>query len=272
MMMNKHQQEKGEDMSDMTIAVPHEIGNLKTAEQFASMIPSWYERNGVEQPFTLTVFNSEEGWKEGRRGHIGASQVGTVLGLTDQWKTRRQLFDELTGKRIDEFKGNELTRFGQSAEPLIRALWAMEHPDWDVFDGTHMIFVSKAEPWRSCSLDFIAVHRTSGEIVIGEVKTGLYNSHWKGGQLPDNYLAQVCQQLDVTKFSGAVVVARLRLCGGGSATGGEGIDGTGRERAYYFDANDPAIQDNMRYVAAEVNDFWRGVCAGVFVPKINLAI
>ena len=268
MMRNNHQQEKGENMSDMTIDVPHEIGNLKTAAQFADYLERWWK--GGDAPYTVTVYEDEAQWKAGRRGHIGASQVGTVLGLTDQWKTRRQLFDELTGRRTDDFKGNELTVRGQTEEPLIRALWAVEHPDWDVYDGTHMVFVSKAEPWRSCSLDFIAVHRKTGDIVIGEIKTGTWNKHWSGGQLPDNYLAQITQQLDITKFDGAVVVARLLPPPSGN--GVTSPDDGGWDRSYYFSATNPMVKDNMRYVAKEVRDFWDCVTKGVYRPKINLAI
>lgn len=250
-----------------SIDIPHGIPNLHTAGEFVDYITNRYAEEGRQMMFHLCQYHSEAEWLEGRQGHIGASQVGTVLGLTDQWKTRRQLFEEMTGKRVNEFRGNEYTKRGQSEEPLIRALWAIEHPDYDVYDGTHLIFISATEPWRSCSLDFIAVRRATGEIVIGEIKTGVWSKHWAGGSLPDNYLAQISQQLDITQFDGAVVVARLL-----SAGGMEAADSSGSERAYYFGATNPAVRDNMRYVRNEVADFWRMVLKGQYQPKINLAI
>ena len=129
------------------VYIPHGIPNLHTADELVQYLNTATE----PLPFEMHLYDDEAKWLEGRQGRIGASQVGTVLGLTDQWKTRRQLFDEMTGRSVDEFKGNEYTKRGQSEEPLIRALWAIEHPGWDVYDGTHLLFVSKTEPWRSCS-------------------------------------------------------------------------------------------------------------------------
>ena len=245
------------------VYIPHGIPNLHTAGELAQYIDTATK----PLPFEMHLYDDEAGWLEGRRGRIGASQVGTVLGLTDQWKTRRQLFDEMTGRSVDEFKGNEYTQRGQSEEPLIRALWAIEHPDWDVYDGTHLLFVSKLEPWRSCSLDMVCVRRATGEFVIGEIKTGVWSKKGAGGGVPDGYLAQVSQQLDITKFDGAVIVARLQ-----SASGAEEPDTTSGERAYYFPADDAAVQDNMQYVRREVADFWDCVQKGVYKAKINLAI
>ena len=244
------------------ITIPHGIHNLHPAGAFVE----WAAKNIPDAPFDVHLYTTESDWLRGRRGRIGASQVGTILGLTDQWKTRRQLFDEMTGKAVDEFAGNEFTRRGQSEEPLIRALWAIEHPDWDVYDGTHLLFVSRAEPWRSCSLDMIAVGKT-GQVVIGEIKTGVWSRHWAGGELPDNYLAQISQQLDITQFDGAVVVARLISAGGMS-----GPDSSASERAYYFTATNPAVRDNMRYVRKEVRDFWDCVQSREYRAKINIAL
>ena len=245
------------------VYIPHGIQNLHTAGELVEYLNTAPK----PLPFEMHLYDDEAEWLDGRQGHIGASSVGTILGLTDQWKTRRQLFDEMTGKAVDEFAGNELTRRGQSEEPLIRALWAIEHPDWDVYDGTHLLFVSKAEPWRSCSLDMVCVRRSTGELVIGEVKTGVWTKKWTGGGVPDGYLAQVSQQLDITKFDGAVIVARLQ-----SASGAEEPDTTSGERAYYFSATNPAVMDNMRYVQKEVADFWDCVQKGVYKAKINLSI
>lgn len=245
------------------VYIPHGIPNLHTAGELMQYLNTATR----PLPFGMYLYDDEAGWLEGRRGRIGASQVGTVLGLTDQWKTRRQLFDEMTGRSVDEFKGNEYTKRGQSEEPLIRALWAIEHPNWDVYDGTHLLFVSKPEPWRSCSLDMVCVQRATGEFVIGEIKTGVWTKKWAGGGVPDGYLAQVSQQLDITKFDGAVIVSRLLSAGGMAEP-----DSFASERAYYFTATNPAVRDNMRYVRKEVRDFWECVQRREYRAKINIAL
>ena len=245
------------------VNIPHGIPNLHTAGELVQCLNTATK----PLPFDMHLYDDEAKWLEGRQGRIGASQVGTVLGLTDQWKTRRQLFDEMTGRSVDEFKGNEYTKRGQSEEPLIRALWAIEHPDWDVYDGTHLLFVSKLEPWRSCSLDMVCVWRATGAFVIGEIKTGVWTKKWAGGGVPDGYLAQVSQQLDITKLDGAVIVSRLLSAGGMAEP-----DSFASERAYYFAATNPAVMDNMRYVRKEVADFWDCVQRREYKAKINIAL
>jgi hypothetical protein len=113
----------------------------------------------------------------------------------------------------------------------------------------------------------VCVRRATGEFVIGEIKTGVLTKKWAGGGVPDGYLAQVSQQLDITKFDGAVVVSRLFSAGGMAEP-----DSFASERAYYFAATNPAVMDNMRYVQKEVADFWDCVQKGVYKAKINLAI
>lgn len=245
------------DGSPMKIEIPHGIENLYTAGQYVERTKPTAEQS----TFELTLHSGEAEWLKGRRGHIGASQAGTVLGLTDAWKTRRQLWEELTGRATDTFAGNEFTRRGQQEEPMIRALWAIEHPGFDVYDGTHLQFVSRAEPWRSCTLDMIICERATGRWYVGEVKTGIWHKAWSGGSIPDAYLAQISQQLDITGFDGAILIARLQ------PTSAE-LGSTATNREIYYSAED--MRGNMDFVRGEVNDFWQSVQKREYRPKINL--
>lgn len=241
------------------IFIPHGIANLHEAREFVEFA----DAHIANKPFEMRLCGSEADWLIIRRGHIGASQAGTVLGLTDAWKTRRQLWEEFTGRRVDTFEGNEYTRRGQQEEPLIRALWAIEHPDWDVYDGTFLHFRSRTEPWRSCSLDMIAVERATGRIIVGEIKTGVWHKAWSGDNIPDAYLAQVSQQVDITQFAGAVVIARLM-----PPTDFGAVEKGGAGRMLYYSREE--LAENMAYVRREVNDFWASIQEGKFRVKVSM--
>lgn len=241
------------------------INNLFPAGAFVDYART---RWGDSAPFSLEVYNSEAEWLKGREGRIGASSVGAVLGLTDQWQTRRELFDIMTGAKEKTFTGNEFTRRGKLSEPHIRALFAIDNPRMDIYDGTGMIFVSKADPWRSCSLDAIAVSRESEEVFVVEIKTGIWNRKWKGDSVPDAYVAQMAQQLEITSFRGAYLVARLQSPDDEIKFASR----AGMERVNFYDAEDDTMAANIAYVKKEVNEFWDSVQNGRFRTKINLAI
>ena len=246
------------------IIIPHGIANLHDAGALIDALDA-LKAAGRELPFTIERYADEEGWKAGRASHIGASEAATVMGLTEGWKTRRQLFDEKTGRAASEFKGNELTRFGQSCEPLIRAMWALEHPDFDCYDPTHLIFVSEARPWQSCSLDLVAVERATGRVFIVEIKTGVYSAKWSGEYCPDNYFIQLCHELDVTGFDGVSLVGRIRSLEMGFERNGWGKD-------YFFWATNPALIDQQARVREAEEKFADDIRRGVLRPTLNLCI
>lgn len=214
-------------------------------------------------PFTAVQCMNEDAWLAERK--FGASEAATILGLTDQWKTRRQLFDEKTGrvKKPEGGDDNPLFRFGHTAEPLIRQLYALEHPEYDVYDGTWIVFRSKAHPEMTASLDMVIKERATGKIYIGEIKTAIWTNKWKGEFCPDNYFAQLCHQLAVTGFDGAMLIARIR-------SSQMEIDRTANERTYFFTKDNPAVKDNVRFVTDKVTAFAQDCAAGKFSPALSI--
>lgn len=239
------------------IEIPHGIPNLHTAAELYEVLG-----DGIGLPFVIEKYDSEEAWKEGRRGRIGASEAASVLGIG--FKTRQELFDIKTGKREDSFKGNEQTRHGQSAEPLIRALWALEHPQYEVYDPTHLIFVNKQRPWQSCSLDMVIYNPNTQDWFIGEIKTGIYNSKWSGEYCPDAYFAQICHELEVTEdFEGVFLIGRVR----GNVMQ---IADHAWDKFYYFTSTNPAVMDERKRITKCEQKFADDMKRGVLSPVLNL--
>lgn len=218
------------------------------------------ERYGDSDYFTTELFDSREAWLEGRKGHLGASDAFKVLDT----ELRKELFDELTGKRPHDFAGNDLMRRGQAAEPKVRELIAIENPDWDIYDGGNLLFVSKRKPFISASLDCIAINRNTGEVADIELKECHWTAKWKGEYAPDNYFTQVCHQHYVTGFAFCVLHPRIYLTHENGFT-------TAFERSYEWDMTDPEIQSQVEELIATEEEFWQSVQTGKYKPRLNLA-
>lgn len=146
----------------------------------------------------------------GRTGEItvGGSDASVIEGVSS-FKTAKELLEELRGERLHDFEGNERTKRGQESEPHIRALFAIEHPEYEVADGTNIVFYSKKYPWASASLDSIVRETATGERGTHEIKSTAYSRAWKGEYAPDYYFLQVVHQMMVTGFEFGILHARV---------------------------------------------------------------
>lgn len=176
-------------------------------------------------------FSDKDAWLHGRVGSIGASEVPIILGIAPtSWGNARELWAEKTGRVPHNDIGNEDTRRGQMAEPHIRELFAIRHPDLKVYDGTNCIFRSRKYPWLSCSLDMIIVDG-KGDCYVGEIKAVRYTAHWKGDDYPMWYRYQCIAQLLVTGWKGAILIPNISYDFGGGRTWLDSVgESTVRER------------------------------------------
>lgn len=243
-----------------TIFLPHDIPNLKTAGELVAFLST-----RADLPFDVAAYDSQGEWLEARKSHIGASEASIVLGI-NSFKSREQLFNEKIGRSEDTFRGNEQTRIGQIAEPMIRAMWALEHPDYTVYDPTNLLFESRARPWQSCSLDMVVEHCSTGNIYIGEIKTGLATKHWKSRYCPDGYFAQICHELAVTGFDGAFLLGRIRPMMDMS------VDCFAYEKSFFYSADNPTLVSEQKKIIACEEKFAADLQSGVLRPALNLIV
>lgn len=201
----------------------------------------------------------KEGWTFCRKQFqtIGASDVPAAVGVSP-WKSRRELWEEMTGQRVNEFHGNEATDRGHASEPHIRALWAIEHPEFDVYDGTGIIFRSKRAPFMHASLDGIAVDRITGEIGTIEIKSYSYSRAWN--PVPEPIFLQVLAQSFVLGGDFAFVRGRLLF------QGGECV-----EREGFWNIGDEDIRERMLGLVDDLREFYASVEGGE-KPRPVLAI
>lgn len=228
---------------------------VRSAQEF-------YELVGGETEFaTLQMFGSKAEWLEGRKGHIGASDAWKILNT----ESRRELFEEMAGRRKHEdLSGVEIVQRGVYAEPHVRALIAIENPDWDVYDGSNLLFVSKRKPFMSASLDCIGVHRKTGEVCDWELKEAPWSNKWKGDFAPDGYFAQIMHQSYVTGIDLCALHPRIYLRRDGAFM-------TAFERSYEFDMTAPEVASQVKELVDEEQKFWDEFKRGEYKPRLNLA-
>lgn len=162
---------------------------------------------------TLTHFVSTEEWLKARKA-IGGSDAAALVGL-NPYKTNIELWQEKTGRRTAPDISNEaFVKFGHDAEPLLRELFALDHPQYEVGYVENNMFLNDKYPFAHASLDGWLTEKESGRKGILEIKTtnilqSMQKEKWND-RIPDNYYCQVLWYLMVTEFDFVVLKARLR--------------------------------------------------------------
>lgn len=134
--------------------------------------------------------------RKDRRGFIGSSEVGAVMGL-DPFKTPLRLFTEKAGIiEPDDLSDNEAVEWGQRLERVVSQKFSEKH-------GVKLIaykkrFVHPDYPYMSCELDNII----AGTEEMVEIKTASAYTikKWeRDDQIPAHYICQVMFALGLSK-------------------------------------------------------------------------
>lgn len=148
----------------------------------------------------IVLPETHEAWLKERKYGIGASDAAAVLGMS-KWKTNVELWAEKTGLRQPEdISGKPQVQYGHDAEPHLRALFALDHPELRVtYESPYKIIRSSKHPFIFCTpdgeLEEIATGRRGGlEIKTTEIQNPSQWAKWNG-RIPDEYYCQVCQQM-----------------------------------------------------------------------------
>lgn len=201
------------------------------------------------------VFDSRGDWLKARTGQIGGSDASACVGLNPH-KDNVQLWEEKMGL-IEAPDLSELpyVRYGIQAEPHLRAMFAMDFPDYQVIYDENNMFLNEEYPWMHASLDGELVDK-EGRRGILEIKTtsilqGGQTVQWKN-RVPDNYYCQILHYLAVTGYEFAVLKAYLRY------EWADGISATVRH--YFFERKD--LEEDIRYLAEAEKRLWDCIQSG----------
>ena len=137
----------------------------------------------VQHPYVL--YPSREAWMEHFRDGIGASEAAAVLGVSP-WKSNVALWEEKVGLTVPEDIGDKpYVRYGTEAEPLLRELFALDHPEYDMSFTPFLVYHHPDKPYITCTPDGELVERATGargglEIKTTEIMSALDWERWKG--------------------------------------------------------------------------------------------
>lgn len=205
-------------------------------------------------------------WLEARKRGIQASEAAAIIGLSP-YMTAYDLYKLKRGKAPDkDLSDNDRVRYGQAAEEHIRALFALDYPQYEITYRQYDIYRNDRIPFLGATLDgelFDIENLRSGVL---EIKTCLVSSaalaqEWQGDRIPDQYYVQILHQLAATGFEFAKLAALLRY----------EIDGEKFSRIIYRHYERRDLENDIAYLIAEEEKFWDNTQAGIAPPvKINL--
>ena len=214
----------------------------------------------------IETISDRAAWLEARKKGIQASEAAAIFGLSP-YMTAYDLYRLKRGKATDkDLSDNDRVAYGQAAEPLIRGIFALDFPQYEITYRQYDIYRNDRIPFIGATLDgelFDTENLRSG---ILEIKTCLISSatlsqEWQGDRIPDQYYVQIVHQLAATGFDFVKLAALLRY----------EIDGEKFSRIIYRHYERADLESDIAYLIAEEEKFWDNTQAGIAPPvKINL--
>ncbi len=163
------------------------------------------------------VLKSREEWLAKRQSFIGGSDVSSILGL-NPYMNNVELWEIKTGRHTKEdISDKPYVKYGIDAEPHIRAIYGLNHPEQTVFYEEHNIWLNDRYPYAHASLDGW-IEDIEGRKGVLEIKTttilrSMQKEDWgtvKEPKLPQSYYCQVLWYLMVTEFDFANLIALIK--------------------------------------------------------------
>ena len=137
-------------------------------------------------------------WHEARKGSLGGSQIGAVLGL-NPWESPYTAWLKVTGQIESKITPSMSMRLGTKLEAPILEIFEEEHDGKVYTTGTYR---HKVDTWKHANPDAI-YEAPDGSLTVVEVK---YSSdYWS--EPPRHYVAQVNWYMHILGLKRAVIVA-----------------------------------------------------------------
>lgn len=211
------------------------------------------------------TFDSKEEWLK-HRTRIGGSDAAAILGL-NPWKSNVELWMEKTGQTpVPDISDKEVVKYGVAAEPLLRSLFAIDFPEYEVeYFGDNMI-LNDDFPFAAASLDGELIEKATGRKGILEIKTtnilrSMQKEKWKN-KLPDNYYVQCIHYLMTTGYSFVELVAQLK----------SDFNGEIYKQTKHYHIERTEVEADIEYLQNSEKTFWKQVqerkCPDLLLPEI----
>ena len=212
-----------------------------------------------------TILSSREEWLKHRMQGIGGSEISAVVGL-NPYMSNVDLWELKTGAvETEDISDKPYIKYGTQAEPLLRELFRLDFPQYEVFYEENNSFRNSKFPWALASLDGW-IRDENGRVGVWECKTtnilqSMQKEKWNH-QIPSNYYCQVLFYMAVIEADFAVLKAQMK-------TEFNGIPYL-QTRHYFIERAD--VQEDMDYLMGKGAEFWESVKnkekPGLLLPEI----
>ena len=216
----------------------------------------------------IIIASSHSEWLEIRKLGLGASDAGTIIGV-NRWKTNVDLWKEKTGlKEAEDIGDKPYVKYGHDAEPHLRALFALDHPELKVtYESPYKMIFSDELPFIFATPDGELEELSTGRLGGLEVKTTeiMNPQQWKewDGRIPNQYYAQVCHQFLATGWEFIYLLVQIKWTT---------RDGEKRKMIKEYPIERYEVLDDIEYLKGGEVKFWRHVQTkkepGLLLPAI----
>lgn len=158
------------------------------------------------------IYKDREEWLKGRVPYITGTGASAIVGR-NPYKTNLEYYDEKRRKITDAVPDNPFMEYGRRSEPLIREMFKLDYPDYQVEYEDNNLWTNDDYPFAAASLDgWLHDERDrSGilEIKTAEILKAQQREKWHD-QIPDNYYIQVLHYMMVLDADFAILKAQLK--------------------------------------------------------------
>lgn len=203
----------------------------------------------------LIVCGSREEWLEKRKNTIGGSDASAVIGR-NPYRSNVDLWLEKTGQVTPpDISDKPYVKYGHDAEPLLRELFKLDFPEYQVFYEENNLFLNEKYPWGHFSADGW-LRDKDGRLGILEIKTteilqSMQKEKWNH-QIPDNYYVQLLHGFQIMEADFAVLKAQLK-------TVFDGIPYL-QTRHYFIERSE--VEEDIEFLKSSESNFWWAVQNG----------
>lgn len=198
---------------------------------------------------TMKILKDHDEWLS-NRNRIGGSDASAIVGM-NPFSDNVKLWEIKTGRAEQKDISEEpYVKYGTEAEPLIRQLFELDHPQYKVFYEENNMFFNDKYPFAHASLDGW-LEDEKGRKGILEIKTTNISRKTQrlkwDNRIPDNYYIQVLHYLMVTEFEFVELVAQLK------SEYGDNI--YKQTRHYHIERAD--VAEDIAYLIKKEKEFWK---------------
>lgn len=214
----------------------------------------------------MKILASREEWLQNRFKGVGGSEISSVVGC-NPYMDNVTLWELKTGRRQPEdISEKPYVLYGTKAEEYLRALFALDFPQYKVEYIENNSFYNPQYPWARASVDGLLTDQDGRkgilEIKTSEILNSQHREKWKGDHIPQNYYCQTIFYMAVLEAEFCVLKAQLKTV----------FDGVPYLQTKHFFMERSEVQADIDYLMKKGSEFWEYVknnqCPPLLLPPI----